>query len=335
MSITLLDVARRARVSASTASRVVSGSSYPVAGATRARVEQAVQDLKYTPNALGRALATRQSRTIGLIVGDIQDPYFAEIARGMEDFTRRHGYLTIVCNADRSAARELAYLRLLGDEHGASGIVFAGGSFLESEETGALRAQAVGVRERGTRVIGLVERPIDEHMSVIGVDNHAVAYDITSYLASLGHKRIAFVDGPRGFTTADLRRDGFVHAIRDAELGEPVLYPGGFDDNAGRTSALRILGQGLPDAIVTFNDISAVGLVMALRQAGVDVPGDVSVAGIDGTRDALLVDLTTVTVPMYELGAAAARAVIESDPPPSRIVMPHRVMPRSTTRRRS
>jgi LacI family transcriptional regulator len=335
MPATLADVARRAQVSKSTASRVVSGADYPVSRAARARVQQAVLDLCYTPNAVARALATRTSRAIGLIVGDILDPYFAEIARGMEDWTRRRDYLTIVCNADRSAARELAYLRLLRDNH-AAGVVFAGGAFAESEEAEELRELAVAARERGMHLLTVVERPLDPGMAVIGVDNRAVAYDITAYLASLGHKRIAFVDGPRGFTTADLRREGFIAAVKDAGLGEPLLYPGGFDYEAGRTCALRILADRLPDAIVTFNDISALGVLVALRQAGVDVPRDVSVAGIDGTRDSQLLDLTTVKVPMYEIGAAAARAVIEpTEAPNQRLVLPHRVVPRGTTRHRS
>ena len=113
MPATLADVARRAKVSVATASRVLSGSSYPVSAETRARVELAAAHLGYAAHALARALVTKQSRTIGVIVGDMIDPYFAEIASGVEDYARRAGSLTIVCKADRSPERERAYLRLL------------------------------------------------------------------------------------------------------------------------------------------------------------------------------------------------------------------------------
>jgi LacI family transcriptional regulator len=332
MPATLADVARRAKVSISTASRVLSGSSYPVAGETRARVEGAAAQLGYAPHALARALVTNQSRTVGVIVGDMIDPYFAEIASGVEETARRGGSLTIVCTADRSPERERAYLRLL-KAHRAGGVVFAGGTFTDSSQVEALRAEVAQAVAEGMRIIDLGERGFAD-VPAITVDNRAVLADITAFLVALGHHQIAYLEGPTGFSTSGLRLRGYLDAIREANLA-PTVIPCGFDFESGRAAALRLLAASLPDAIVAFSDESALVVLTALRQAGVDVPGRVSVAGVDGTRDASLVDLTTVKLPMYELGAAAARVILEADGPlpPTRTIFPHRVIPRGTTAR--
>src|SRR6266540_3846639 len=153
--VSLADVARRAGVSVATASRVASGSSYAVSPERFERVEKAILELGYTPNVLARALARDESLAIGVIVGDITDPYFGEVTRGIEDYARRAGYLTILCNADRNASVE----------------------------------QAVGER---ARVIAIADRALDG-VPVISVDNEAMLADLTDYVASLGHERIAFV----------------------------------------------------------------------------------------------------------------------------------------------
>jgi LacI family transcriptional regulator len=333
MPATLADVARHANVSAATASRVLSGSSYPVSTQTRERVKRAAADLGYAPHALARALVTRQSQTIGVIVGDMIDPYFAEIASGVEEFARGAGCLTIICKADRSPERERAYLRLLRG-HRAGGVVFAGGTYVDSREMDALRADASRAVAEGMRIVDLGERGFAD-MPTITVDNRAVLSDLTTYLVSLGHHNIAFLEGPRGFSTSDIRLQGYLDAMREAGIEPTLIDTGGFDFESGRAAALRLLAGSLPDAIIAFSDESALGVLMALRQAGIAVPGRISVAGVDGTRDADLLDLTTVKLPMYELGAAAARLIVEAanSLPPTRAILPHRIIPRGTTAR--
>ena len=333
MPATLADVARRAEVSVATASRVLSGSSYPVSAATRARVELAAAHLGYAAHALARALVTKQSRTIGVIVGDMIDPYFAEIASGVEDYARRAGSLTIVCKADRSPERERAYLRLLKG-HRAGGVVFAGGTFTDSLQVETLRADVAQAVAEGMKIVDLGERGF-AGVPAITVDNHAVLADITTFVIALGHRHIAFLEGPPGFSTSRLRLQGYLDAMREANLAPAVIAGGGFDFESGRAAALRLLAASLPDAIIAFSDESALGVLMALRQAGVDVPGRISVAGVDGTRDASLVDLTTVKLPMFELGSAAARLIVDADGelPPTRTIFPHRVISRGTTAR--
>jgi LacI family transcriptional regulator len=330
-STSLGDVARHARVSLATASRVVSGSSYPVSEKLRRRVLEAVAELGYRPNVLPRTLVEPRSHIIGVIVGDITDPYFSEIARGVEDYARPFDYLSIVCSTDRNLAAELAYLEMLQEQH-ARGIIFAGGMYTDTKEAGLFKQGMKAAAERGTRLVTLAERNLDL-TPVITVDNQGMLYDLTNYLVQLGHRRIGFVGGPPGFSTAELRLKGYLEACRRANI-EPLTYPGGFDFEHGRAATLRALGESLPDAIIGANDESAIGILMTLRQAGIGVPEQVSVAGVDDIRYAEVVDLTTIEVPMYELGAMAARLIIQDEENlPLKTILPHRIVPRSTTAR--
>jgi LacI family transcriptional regulator len=332
----LADISRRANVSITTASRVLNGSKHAVSEKTRARVLAAAEELGYQPSALARALVTRNSRIIGVIVGNIVDPYFAEIARGVEDVAGRLGYLTMVCNADRHTDAEIAHLRTLRD-YQAAGVVFASSGFEDDERGPELAAAVADITAQGSTVVALARRDFECLHAV--VDNRAAAYDITDYVASLGHKRIAFVEGPAGLYTSALRREGFEAAMRDAGLEPDLSFEGSFEYESGYNAALRMMAAGkLPDAVIGINDEVAIGVLTGLRQAGLDVPGQVSIAGIDDTRPARFVELTTVNVPLYGLGAVAARAILagrsEENEQAADVVLPHRLIPRGTTARR-
>jgi LacI family transcriptional regulator len=314
----LSDISRHAGVSIATCSRVLNGSAHPVSAATRERVMRAAHELGYEPSPLARALATRSSRIVGVIVGDIVDPYFAEIARGVEDVAARLGYLTMVCSADLGTSAELAHVRLLRD-YKAAGIVFAGSGRVADPSTGEL-ATAVA----GTRVVALARRDFDAPSIVF--DNEAAAHDVTAYVRGLGHERIVFVEGPPELHTSAQRLAGFRRA------GGSEHLRGGFGYEDGLAAADSLLARDrLPDAVVAANDDAAIGVLMRLREAGIDVPGQVSVAGIDDTRPARFVGLTTVTAPLREMGRLAAETVLERRAPES-VVLPHRLAPRATTR---
>jgi LacI family transcriptional regulator len=319
----LNDISRHAGVSIATCSRVLNGSAHPVSAATRERVLRAAQELGYEPSALARALATRSSRIVGVIVGDIVDPYFAEIARGVEDVAARLGYLTMVCSADLGTSAELEHVKLLRD-YKAAGIVFAGSGRAGDPSTTALAAAVAAAREGGTIVLALAQRDFDAPSIVF--DNEAAAYDITAYVRSLGHARIAFVEGPPDLHTSTQRLAGFRRA------GGEDRVAGGFSYEDGVAAADRLLTRDrLPDAVVAANDDAAIGVLMRLREAGVDVPGQVSVAGIDDTRPARFVGLTTVTAPLHEMGRLAAQAIMAEDGGGAGTVLEHRLAPRATT----
>jgi LacI family transcriptional regulator len=325
----LADISRRAGVSIATASRVLNGSSHPVSEGTRSRVLAAADELGYRPSELARALVKRTSRIIGVIVGDIVDPYFAEIARGVEDVAAREGHLTMVCNADRRPSAELAHLSVLRDYH-AAGVVFAGSGYEDLRDAAELREAVDGLQAAGSAVVALAAR--DLNCPSVLVDNRAAARDATEHLLSLGHRRIAFVEGPQGLHTSAHRLEGFEQAM-EAAGAEPFRVPGGFEYEAGDAAAARLLAGELPDAVLAVNDEVAIGMLTGLRRGGIDVPGRVSVAGIDDTRPARLVDLTSVSLPLHELGVSAARVILEGAA--GDVVLPHHLVPRATTAARS
>ncbi len=330
----IADVARLSRTSIATVSRVLSDSKHPVALETRARVREAAAGIGYKPNALARAFATQRTQTIGLIVGDISDSYFAEIARGVEDTSGPQGYLTILCNADRSPDAELAYFRMLLD-HKVAAVMFAGGLFGNLPEMEALQEAVQRAQEEGRRVLALAPRDFP-NVQTLAIDNIAVTYDMTRYLIQLGHRSIAYVGGPQGMNTSTLRREGFVKAMTEAGLDATMIHNEGFGFESGRQAATTILSQSLPDAVLAANDDSAIGLLITFRAAGVDVPQQMSVAGVDDSRLASLLDLTTVKIPKYELGVIAARQVLDAmaGGKTQSQVLPHKIVARSSTRYR-
>lgn len=330
MTISLSDVAERANASLATVSRVLGGSKHPVASAMRARVLEAAKELGYVPDPIARALVTRMTNVIGVIVGDVADTYFAEIARGVEDVARAHGYLTIVCSADRSPAAETAYFGMLL-EHRAAGIVFAGGSYVNVPEARILAKALERTEGTRTRVMCLADRGFDA-VPVVSVDNRAVLSDLTRHLISFGHKRIAYVEGPEGFSTSLQRAEGFADVMREAGLDGSLRFNGGFGIESGRIAATAMLSGELPDAVIAASDETAIGVMVTLRQAGIDVPRRVSVAGVDDVKFAQLMDLTTARLPTYELGAMAARQILGQEWPktPSRTILSHRIVLRGS-----
>jgi LacI family transcriptional regulator len=331
MAASLSDVARAAGTSVTTASRVLNHARHAVAEETRKRVLRAAQELGFTPNALARALAKRMAQVVGVIVGDITDPYFAEIARGAGDVAGAHGHLTIVCNGDRNLATEQRYFGMLKD-HCAAGVVFAGGAFLGMPEGSVLAASVGEIAGTNTRVVCLAERGL-EGVATFSVDERAVLSDITRHVIRLGHRSIAFVEGPEGLSTSVLRLQGFQQAMREHGLDPALRFSGGFGVESGRAAAAAMLATSLPDAIIAATDETAVGVLLTLRQAGVDVPRQVSVAGVDDSRYSRIMDLTTVRLPAYELGALGARYVLglSGSSPTTGAYLPHRVVPRGTT----
>jgi LacI family transcriptional regulator len=179
----IVEVAKRAGVSITTASRVLNHVDYPVAAATRRRVEEAARDLRYSPSALARALVTRRSGIVGVLVGDMVDPYFAEIARGVEDAARRAGYLVVLCNTDRDPATERRYVATLAD-YRVDALIFVGGDIVAPGERRKLKQQLALATRRGMLAVACA----GEHagLPTIDIDHRAAAREMAAYLVKLG-----------------------------------------------------------------------------------------------------------------------------------------------------
>jgi len=308
--VRLDDVARRARVSLSTASRVINDNGYPVAEATRQRVLDAVRDLNYSPSVLARALVTKRTQIIGVIVGDVTDPYFSEIVRGVEDVARRAGYLVIVCNADRDPATEVSYLRtLLG--YRVDGVILAGGGSLEEAHRAPLRQAIAGLERQGSVVVSLAE--VAASVPCISIDNRAAAAAAARHLIALGHTRIGVIAGPEHITTARARLDGVQDVLGPQGIRPGWLVNGRFTVQGGELAAEVLLNRASrPTAIIALNDQMAVGTVAAAHRHRLSIPDDLSVVGFGDTTAARQTwpPLTTISVPRHELGARATNAIL-------------------------
>lgn len=300
-------VADLAGVSVATVSRVMSGSSHPVAEATRQRVVQAADDLGFQPNRLARALVTARSQTVGVIVHDISDPYFGEMVKGFEDGIRVDGYRLFVASSDRDPKRELEYVRAF-DAYRVDAIVFAASGLTDPDYRRDLEEVAERFRARGGTTIVLSDHFISG--PAVRFDNHAATVGMVEYLARLGHDRIGFVRGPGELIVTGVRYDAYRSALAGLGLAfDPDLVADGhFTIQGGSAAAAEIVARGRPTAIFCSNDLMAIGASGRLLALGVAVPGEVSVVGFDDMPLAEYgpVPLTTVRVPTYQIGNQGA-----------------------------
>ncbi|NLF66321.1 MAG: LacI family transcriptional regulator [Chloroflexi bacterium] len=329
----IMDLARRAQVSPTTVSRVLNNSSHPVSEAVRQRVLQAARELDYRPNALARAMITRRTQIVGVIVGDSSDPYFSTIVRGIETEARAHGYLVIICNTDRDPLVEQTHLRLLHD-YQVDGIIFAGGS---RHDCNSLSTVLDELRQDDVALVAL--NPHTVVAAEVRVDNVAAAREMTEHLLALGHRRIALIGGPEELTTTADRLQGYRQAL--AAAGVPfdpeLVWPGAFTFESGVQAARRYLATAdRPTALFAANDQTAIGAMAVLRQAGIRIPEDVSVAGFDDIEQARYVfpTLTTISVPMHRLGVEGMRHLLDQlagKEPPELLCLPYCLQIRDST----
>jgi DNA-binding LacI/PurR family transcriptional regulator len=300
----IVDVARHAGVSITTVSRVLNKSEHPVNQETRDRVLRVAQELSYRPSALARALVRDETRIIGVIVGDISDPYFAAIARGIGEVALERGYLTVICNSDRIPDVELNFVQLLRD-YQVDGIIFSGGGLKDEEYLERVNEVLDRLKARNVPVVALGQHSLN--IPEVNIDNVQAARDMTEYLIQLGHRRIGYVTGPPVLTTSRLRTEGYELAL--TQNGIPVepelVVEGNFTYESGQRAARQILSLNRPPtAIFAANDLMAIGCLTECSSMGIDIPGKVSVVGFDDIDAARYVHpaLTTVRVPMREMG---------------------------------
>ncbi|MGW0854369.1 LacI family DNA-binding transcriptional regulator [Streptomyces sp. NPDC002690] len=337
MTVTLADVAARARVSPATVSRVLNGN-YPVAATTRERVLRAVDDLDYVLNGPASSLAAATSDLVGILVNDIADPFFGIMAGAAQseigvpgDGTSRAGgeKLAVVCNTGGSPERELTYLTLLQRQRAAA-VVLTGGALEDPAHQAAMAAKLGRLADAGTRIVFCGRPPLPENDAVTAAltfDNRGGGRRLTEHLISLGHRRIGYVAGPQERTTTRHRLEGHRAAMRAAGLAGETAAPeddrltvyGPYDRRSGYEATLELLRRepGVT-AIVGANDSVALGASAAVREQGLRIPEDVSVAGFDDLPFSVdtVPALTTVRLPLYEAGARAGRLAMGTETPP-------------------
>jgi LacI family transcriptional regulator len=305
----LSDVARRAKVSSTTASRVLNpDSQHPVKDATRQRVIRVAASLGYRPNPMARALRTRQQPTIAILVHDVTDLYFAEIVRGATIAASRSGFLTIVCSSSRDPDTELQYLEMLSRSR-VAGVIFAGGGLEDEAYKRAVRVHAANIRSYGGVLVALAPRA-DRWPSELS-DNEGGARLATEHLLELGHREIALISGPIKLRTSYEREQGYRAALTKHGL-KPQVAVGEFTRQGGARAMAELLAKPGFTAVFVANDAMALGALSELRRRGITVPSQMSLVGFDDVPglDYLHPALTTIRVPMAELGASGtARAL--------------------------
>lgn len=309
----LQDVADAAGVSLATASRAIAGRD-GVRPDLSERVRETAIRLGYVPNEHARALAGTAQPVVGLIVHDVADPYFAEIAKGVLRVADEHQLMVLINQSERLPETELARVRSLR-AHRVGSIVMAGSGYVEPGREADLAAELLAFRAAGGRVaiIGRHSMPVDAVLP----DNHAGARTAARHLLELGHRRIGVVAGPANLSTVADRLAGVLDEISagGVELAEPVIEHDSFTRDGGVAAARRVLERA-PDAtaILALTDVMAIGALAALRTAGRRVPGDISVLGFDDISVAadLAPALSTIRLPMAEMGAMALELTLRA-----------------------
>jgi LacI family transcriptional regulator len=312
MAAGMKDVASLAGVAVGTVSNVLNHPDL-VRPLTRARVEAAMEELGFIPNGSARQLRAGRSRCLGLVVLDVTNPFFTEVARGVEDYAQAAGYAVILCNSDEAHDKERRYLRVL-EEQRVRGILITPVHGRSPE----LRR----IRDRGTPVV-LLDRPGSAGQCSVAVDDRRGGEIAVTHLLSLGHRSIALVNGPTAIRQCADRRRGAYLAVEQAGFDPAAVLtevPVSAMNARGGAAAADDLLRDAPATTAVFcaNDMLALGLLRGLGQAGVTVPGDLAVVGYDDIEFAAdaAVPLTSVRQPKYQLGRAAAELLLdEADRP--------------------
>jgi LacI family transcriptional regulator len=295
----IYDVAKRARVSVATVSAVLNDSAF-VSDDLKGRVRSAVEALGYQPNLLARSMAKQRTQTLGMIVPDIANPFFPEVVRGAEDTAHAAGYTLLIASSDNDVKKEDVYLRLFLAKR-------VDGIILTPELQQALAKAGVPIVLLARTVPGFAT-------DVVELDDRGAAYEGVTHLLRLGYRRVGFIGGLRGASTSRRRLDGYKAALRDwkIRLDPALVAEGDFRVESGYQAGLALL-KARPDAVFIANYLMTVGFMEALRQYRLRCPEEVALVTCDDYpwMDSFSPRLTTIDLPKRELGAAAAKLLVE------------------------
>lgn len=332
MNITIYDVAREANVSMATVSRVVNGNPN-VKPTTRKKVLEVIERLGYRPNAVARGLASKKTTTVGVIIPDISNVFFGELARGIEDIATMYKYNIILSNSDQNKDKELHLLNtMLGKQ--VDGLVFMGGNITadhieEFKKSPVPIVLAGSIEETGT-------------IPSVNIDHEQAVYDAITTFITEGHKKIAIVVGPLHDPLNGVKKmNGYKRALSDAgiEYNEDFVAEGDYTYDSGIEAFEKFLElESKPSAIFVGSDEMALGVVHGAKDKGFIVPDHFEVITSDNTRLSLMVrpQLTTIVQPLYDIGAVAMRLLTKlmnkEEVSELTVVLPHRIETRKSTK---
>jgi len=307
------DVARRAGVSSATVSRVLAGKPH-VRPELRERVWKAVEELGYQPNRVARSLRAQQSKIIGLIISDIQNPFFTSVVRAVEDAAYERGFSVFLCNSDEDPEKEQMYLDLMRAEN-VAGII--------ASPTRETADSFQGVLDDAIPVVEIDRRTPSVETDTVLVNNTEAAYNLVSHLIADGHRRIGAVVGVSDATTGRERMEGYVQALttHGIEVSPDLTIQVLPKEREGYEATQKLLGlPHPPTAIFTGNNLLTIGALKAIQARNLTIPDDVALTGFDEMRWTSLIrpGLTVIEQPTYELGRTAAELLLKRLEDPSR-----------------
>jgi LacI family transcriptional regulator len=317
MRITIRDIARMTELSTATVSRVLNNKP-DVSEEARKKVTEAMSKHNYNPNSVARSLAMNKTNTIGLILPDITNPFFPELARGVENKAKEHGYSVILYDINNDNHELLEAVNVLRAKK-VDGIIM-------------VQWSSVFVKDLES-VLGDDETPIvaidrEDRENYVNFDNHASAFKAVQFLVKNGHSRIAHLSGDMNTLSGQRRHAGYLQALKEAGItpDSSLIWFGNYTIESGREGMKTLLDLSLPpSAVFAANDMIAIGAYEAVHDAGLSIPEDVSVVGHDDIAFSALIRpaLTTVVVPRYELGVACVEVLNSMIRKKSEELFPH------------
>jgi DNA-binding LacI/PurR family transcriptional regulator len=304
----LQDVARRAGVSTATVSRVMNNQNY-VSSDVKHRVERAVAELHYTPNRVARRLRVREGdrKLLGVLIPDIQNPFYVDVVRGIEEYTLQKDYAIYICNFAQDYNREKAYLKRLKSES-VDGLIVA--PYHEGDK------QVTSLVKDNFPIVCVDRGLSDVDVDLVVIDNEEGTYKAVKHLIELGHHKIGFAGGLYSIPTSRSRKEGYLQALNDFQIpvDESLIRFGDSKHESGKKLAYEFLKMPKPPtALFTGNNVITLGALETIHSLGVRIPEDIAVVGFDDMPWSISLNppLTAVFQPGYEIGRQAARMLFE------------------------
>ena len=303
--MSILKIAKLAGVSGATVSKVLNGKDQAISEATRKRIFEIVEREGYIPNSIAQSLKIKNTKTIGLIIPDVMNMFFGELAKGVEDSADKVGYSLILCNTDNNETKEKKYLKVLQGKM-VDGIIMAA---VENSSDTSL--------ESCKQPIVLIDRDVTTNQTVgrIKIDNEKCIYDAVSFLIKKGCKNIGFISSKTNNSISQNRLNGYIKVLEENGIpyNESIVYLDDYSVNTGSIGALSLISNSNIDGICCGNDLIAIGAIKALREKNIDIPKDIKVIGMDDISISSYIEppLSTIRQPIYEMGHEAVDLLID------------------------
>lgn len=304
---TLLDIAKAVKVSKTTVSMVLNNKEINVSKETREKILKTAKDMGYIPNSLARSLSTKKSYTLGMIIPDIQNPFFSEIAKAIEIESEKQGYSVILCNTLNEKKKEEEYLKLLISKL-VDGVIIA---------SCGCRSEWIKILKNNKIPFVMIDRMVSEEKGDNGVfcDNKKGIELGLDYLYSKGKKNIAFVTGKSNLEIANLRLESFKNKAEKLKISsDSIIEESDFSMKGGIDATERIIKNNKKvDAIFYSSDVMAIGGMKYLIRNGYKIPDDISILGYDNINICSYMEpeLTTIAQPIYKIGESSCRLLID------------------------